>query len=176
LPIMRQQAPHLVAKLANCFYWEVIAQGEPEDSQRYLRMFGRPADDPKFSRMGALVTESLPAYIDAHALWQDYEKEIAANTPLGPGLENDRARAMVWARMGQNALKQDDVVNAIDDVPFSPFGMPREKPRRLEPSAEKCIRRAAELAPDWDEPAGALFELYRQRDVHSQANDAGRAL
>ena len=154
----------------------MIAQGDPEDSQRYQRMFGKPADDQKFSRMGALVTESLPAYIDAHALWQDYEKEIAANPTLWPGPENDRARAMVWFRMGLNAEKQDDVVAAVDDLPFSPFGGPRDKPRRLEPSAEKCFRRAAELAPDWDEPAVALFELYDERGETKKSLDAGRAL
>ena len=51
LPALRQQAPHLVPRLAVCFYWAVVGSGVPADVSRYQRIFGAPADDPKLARL-----------------------------------------------------------------------------------------------------------------------------
>ena len=83
---------------------------------------------------------------------------------------------MIWFRMGANAEKQDDVIGAIGSMPFSPFGPPRSKPKRLEPSAEKCYQQSSELAADWVGPAESLFEAHRRNNRPKKAIEAGRAL
>src|SRR5262249_40993273 len=77
--VLGQEAPHLIPKLANCFYWQIIQQGDPEDAGRFLRLFGKPPDDPQFYRVGALICESQPAYGEANEFWRQYENEIAAS-------------------------------------------------------------------------------------------------
>ncbi|MFL5340115.1 MAG: hypothetical protein ACJ8F7_08180, partial [Gemmataceae bacterium] len=178
LPALRQQHPHLVPRLANCFYWEIVGQGEPPDLTRYQRLFGRPSDDPDFSRMRALAMESQSAYSFAHQEWKRFEEDIAKDAGRWPKPEADRARAMVWFRMGLNARKQDDVVRATDKLPPFPFGgFDRERPRRLNPSTEQCLRQAIKLAPDWLDPYVALFEHYRQDGAkRKNAVEVGREL
>jgi len=56
---LRQQAPHLVPRLAACFYWAIIDHGQPEDMTRYRRVFGNPPDDPEMFRLQALVNEHI---------------------------------------------------------------------------------------------------------------------
>src|SRR5262249_21264991 len=57
LPAIRQQAPELLPRLANVFYWQIIDHGHPKDIGRYEHIFGRPADDPHYHRMRSLALE-----------------------------------------------------------------------------------------------------------------------
>ena len=41
LPALRQQSSPLLPRLAACFRWAVIQDGEPEDIGRFMRVFGR---------------------------------------------------------------------------------------------------------------------------------------
>src|SRR5262249_54415724 len=65
VPQLRAQAPHLVPRLANCFYWAVLESG-PDDIQRYKRVFGAPPDDPNFHRLRALAYEETENADVAH--------------------------------------------------------------------------------------------------------------
>jgi len=177
LPTIRQQVPELIPRLANVFYWQIIDHGQPEDIGRYERLFRQPADDPRFHRLRSLALEQIPAYAEAHIGWQEYQMDMAANSALWPNGEADRARAMIWFRMGLNAEKQDQVVAATRNLPAVTLFQSDERVNPLDPSAEACYRKAAELAPDWLDPHLQLFDLLRAEEHRvEQALKAGNEL
>lgn len=173
LPPLRQQAPHLVHRLASCFYWAAIETG-PDDVQRYRRVFGCPPDDPHFHRLEALAYDRAPNFTDAHANWLAYEKDIADHPEAWPGEQAARARALVWLHLGRNA--------AMIPGPKKMAKLPRylrddpDRPRPLKPSAEECFEKAIELAPDQIEPYEALFRHYRDEGEDNKAVKAARRL
>jgi tetratricopeptide (TPR) repeat protein len=173
LPALRQQAPHLVHRLASCFYWAVIDTG-PDDVQRFRRVFGAPPDDPHFYRLEGLAHDRAPNFTEAHKNWQAYEKEIAAHPEIWPGEQAARARALVWLHLGQNAAqipgakKMAKLPRFLRDAP--------DRPRPLKPSAAECYEKAIELAPDQIEPYEALFRHYRDEDEGDKAVKVARRL
>jgi tetratricopeptide (TPR) repeat protein len=173
LPLLRQQAPHLVHRLASCFYWAAIETG-PDDVQRYRRVFGSPADDPHFHRLEALAYDRAPNFTDAHKNWLAYEKDIADHPEAWPGEQAARARALVWLHLGRNA--------AMIPGPRKMAKLPRylredpDRPRPLKPSAEECFEKAVALAPDQIEPYEALFRHYRDEGEDNKAVKAARRL
>ena len=84
LPALRTQAPQVIPRLANCFYWAVISHGQPEDLRRYQRVFGTPPDDPQLARMEALALEHRHMMPDAHKAWERFEKSVAARPSAWP--------------------------------------------------------------------------------------------
>ena len=171
IPLIQQQAPQLLPRVANVFYWQIIDRGQLTDVVRYERMFGRPADDPNFNRMRSLVLEQMPDYAQANIGWRQYQEDVAANSTLWPNGEGGRARAMIWYRMGLNAEKQDLIVESTRNLPPISFFREADRPAPLKPSAAECFRKAAALAPDWLDPHWQLFDLLR-----STANKPAPAL
>jgi tetratricopeptide (TPR) repeat protein len=174
LSALRQTQPHLVPRLASCFYWAVVAHGQPEHKNRYRRAFGEPADDPGFARLDALVTEHLGQFQAAHQHWQRFEQAVAANPAAWPGEQANRVRALIWSHMGSNAAivpnekKLAQLPAFLRDHPM--------RPRPLTPNAEECFRRSIELAPDQLEPYEKLFHYYQQEDKPKKAEKAARQL
>jgi tetratricopeptide (TPR) repeat protein len=173
LPELRRAAPDVAERLARVFYW-AITETSPDDVPRYQRVFGRPAGDPRFDRLQALVYDRFGDLQGAHKHWQKYEKEIAADPATWPAGQAARARALVWVHMGHNAAmipsksRQARLPPFIRDVPGAA--------RPLRPSAEECFRRAAELAPDLPEPYVALFDYYCKEGDDDKAAAAARNL
>jgi tetratricopeptide (TPR) repeat protein len=163
VPLMLQQAPQLLPRLANVFYWQIIERGQPPDVLRYERLFGRPDDDPNFYRLDSLVLEQMPDYAHANTGWKKFQEDVAANGVIWPNSEADRARAMIWYRMGVNAEKQDQIVESTRNLPPITFFREADKPARLKPSAADCYRKAAALAPDWLDPHWQLFDMLRAK-------------
>jgi tetratricopeptide (TPR) repeat protein len=155
LPALRHEFPDLVPRLANVFHWAIVHHGEPEDVAGYRRLFGAPADDPTLARLDALAAEDRRADAAAHRHWQRYEQALA-DLPGLPPADRDRARALVWCRMGRNA--------AAREVRLPP------------PSAEVCFKRAAALAPDLLDAHVQLFQCLRERKRPAQALAAGRRI
>ncbi|HEY8504257.1 MAG TPA: hypothetical protein VIL46_06715, partial [Gemmataceae bacterium] len=165
---LRREHPALLRRLADCLYWAITRQGRPEDMGRFLRAFGPPEHDPHFYRLQGIVLEAIGDLDQANKAWNDYQRWIAATPAQWPKPQADLARAMVWYRMGRNAqahLRAD--FDEEEDVLDFLFGAPRRRPqvRPLKPTAEACFEKAAELAPDWPDPA---IELMRDH------LDAGR--
>ncbi len=173
LPVLRQEVPQVVPRLAACFYWHILETG-PDDVLRYQRVFGPPPDDPKFHRLQALGYEKAGDLHLAHRHWQEYEREIAAHPEKWPGDQAEHARAFIWQRMGQNAASIPD---------------PRKKPKRrsfalfeedplapLHPPAEKCFQKSLELAPDLLETHEALVGCHLEAKRESKAEKAARLL
>lgn len=173
LPTLRTEAPHLIPRLANCCYWAVLETG-PDDILRYRRVFGTPPDDPNFNRLGALASERGDL-AQAHQLWQDYAKDIAAAPPnVWPPHLAARARALIWLRMGENAGKlpsREELKNMpphlrdMIDWPTSP-----------KPAAPECFERCIQLAPDMLEPYQELVRHYQAVHRPDDVEKAGRRL
>jgi tetratricopeptide (TPR) repeat protein len=174
LATLKQQQPELFDRLADCFYWEIVDHGHPDDVPRYKQLFGQPLDDPGFSRVTALRMERESGYVDAHDIWRHFQNDLSMHPTLTQ-TERDRARAMVWLRMAENAQKQNDVVRATAKLQELPFGLDIQ-PRPLKPGAEECLRKAIELAPDWLDPHFALFQQLLNRNQLAQAIAMGRDL
>jgi tetratricopeptide (TPR) repeat protein len=173
LPSLRQDFPHLVPHLASCFYWGIVHFGEPKDIERYRRLFGTPADDPQFARMGALGAERHNDLEEAHRSWHEFEQSVTVQ-PAAWGGHADRVRALVWWHMGENAESVPDA-EQLKKLPAFLRNHP-DRPRPLKPSAEACFRRSLELAPDDLETHVSLVEHYQKRNDAAKAEKAGRQL
>jgi tetratricopeptide (TPR) repeat protein len=186
---LRQQFPRLVPRLAACFYWAVINSGQPEDVRRYERVFGTPADDPGLDRLRALLFEHLGEMAKAHQHWQKLETSVARNPAAWPPVvarspdhattghhatTADRARALIWCRMGRNAASIPNV-DKIPDLP--PFLRDHpDRPRPLKPSAPECFQRSLELAPDLLAAHEELLHYYKEENDIASAEQAARRL
>jgi tetratricopeptide (TPR) repeat protein len=172
LPLLKERDPRLAARLARVLYWELLEQGRPDDVPRYIRVFGRPADDPEFARLSAMAIERDDGNVaDAHHDWQRYEKALAT-LPGFTDVERRRARAMVWHRMAGNALRYAAATNRDLFLPFERPG----RPLTLNPNADKCLRRATELAPDWLEPHVSLVDFLERYGKPGEAINAAETL
>jgi tetratricopeptide (TPR) repeat protein len=171
---LEQEAPTLVARLATAMYWVVMSQGQPEDVPRYQRVFGTPPADPTFQRMHALAWDRAGSFDAAHKHWQAYTNEIEKSPALWPGEQNARARALVWQHMGQNAEKIPD----DEQVKFLPAFLRNhpDRPRPLDPGAEKCYRQSIALAPDIPETHRLLFRQLNKAKTKTKAIRAGEEM
>jgi tetratricopeptide (TPR) repeat protein len=171
---LRQQGPQLVPRLASCFYWTIVAHGQPEDLRRYERVFGKPPEDPNFDRLQALVNEQQGDLKQANKHWQAFEKFVAETPPVWPPKVGQHARSLIWCRMGRNA---SSVPGEEMDALLPPFLRDHpSRPRPLKPSAEECFRHSIELTPNLLEPYQALLEYYERLNKDKQADKAARQL
>ena len=174
LPALRQAEPHLVGRLASCFYWAIIQGGQPEDMNRYRGVFGEPADDPGFARLQALVGEHLGNFAQAHKHWQEFERTVAAHPAAWPGDQARRVRALIWCHMGRNGARAPDEEMMARLPPFL-----RDHPARppaLKPGPEECFQRSLELAPDQRDAYQELFHYYQHAKKVKKAEGAARQL
>jgi tetratricopeptide (TPR) repeat protein len=173
LPALRQQSPALADRLAACFYWTIITNGQPEDVPRYGRVFGAPSDDPTFARLRALAYEGVHELQEAHKEWQKFEKSVADHPTAWPPGEAERVRALVWSHMGGNAGAVPD----LDDQILPPFLRNHpDRPRPLKPAAEQCFEQSLKLAPDVLETHEKLVDLYQSQRKPKKAEPAARRL
>jgi tetratricopeptide (TPR) repeat protein len=174
LTTLRAQAPHLVPRLAACFYWTIVSNGQLEDVHRYQRVFGTPPDDPKLARLRALLHEHMGEMDMAHKAWQEFEHSVVEHAAAWPGEQAKRARALVWNRMGQNAAKIPGEEAAAMLPPF--LRDHPSRPRPLKPSADKCFQQSLELDPNQLEAHEALFHYYQDQKKDEKAKEAARRL
>jgi tetratricopeptide (TPR) repeat protein len=173
LPALKQQAPHLVPRLAHCMYWAILNTG-PDELPRFKRIFGPPADDPYFSRLSALALDRGGELTGAHDYWQRLEREISQRPDSWPGDQAKLARALIWLRMAENA--------GSIPTPEKRAKLPRflrdldQMPDPLKPGAEACFKKALELAPDLLDAHGGLFHYYLRNEETSKAIEAGKRL
>jgi hypothetical protein len=174
LPALRQEAPHLLPRLANSFYWAII-DTSPEDILRYKRVFGAPATDPNFNRLQALAYDRHDQPSGSHKYWQLYEKDIADHPEMWPNGQASHARALIWKHLGDNAARAVDAEGPLEQIRVILPGMP-DAPARLSPPAEKCYQRSLELAPDMVEAHSALVDHLFDDGKSAKAEKAARKL
>jgi len=173
LPLLRQQTPQLVPRLASYFYWAILHTG-PEDVTRYDRVFGPPPDDPHFNRLQAFAYEQGDLPAKAHASWQKYQKDLAEIARTWQPGEIQRARALLWLRMGKNAAEIPSKKKLARMPGFLRDEVGRVKP--LKPPAEKCFQESLKLAPDLLEAHEALFLYEWEEGRPARAIKAGNIL
>lgn len=174
LPEIKRQVPDALPKIANIFYWAVVAGGQPSDMQLMTSLFGGYADDPQFLRLQALVMENIGDPFAAHEIWRRYAEGIEKQPQRWPNPQGTHARAILYDRMGQLAK---DIIENEDDgfddgfIDDFMFGGPFAKSRRGRPPAktkkvpsftpEECYRKSFELAPTRVQGALNLMEVVR---------------
>jgi tetratricopeptide (TPR) repeat protein len=173
LPVLRQSYPQLLPRLAAAFYWELIVQGEPDDVQRYQRVFGAPHDDPRFHRVRGLVLEKNQDYPHAQQAWTEYEKSIIEDPSNWPGEQAVRARALVWLHMARNAMTAE---TAADDDELPPWERRQRRPRAVKPGVEECLTKSLELAPDLLEAHRSRVHYHIEHDRFGKARQAAQRL
>jgi tetratricopeptide (TPR) repeat protein len=173
LPALRAEAPQLVPRLANCFYWALLETG-PDDVPRYRRVFGAPPHDRDFHRLEAVACDKSCYFDDAHRAWQDYEKEVADNPDLWPEGQAQQVRALIWLHMGQNAAKVPSEKKLRTLPPMLRDSFPPMRP--LTPAASKCFERSLELVPDQLEALEGLFLYYLHNEQPAKAVKAAQRL
>jgi len=173
VPTLRQEAPHLVKRLAGCMYWAILETG-PEDMLRYQRIFGAPPEDPHLNRLQALAYERGQDLTEAHLFWQQYEKDIAKLPGVFPPDQAKRARALIWLHMGQNAASIPSG-KKLKRLPRFLREL-EDRPEPLHPAAEKCFQHSLELAPDQLAAHQALFEYHLDNERDVAALKAGEKL
>src|SRR5581483_6326858 len=166
IAMLQQQAPKLVARLASCYYWAIVQHGIPPQVGRYQRLFGATPDDPQLNRMHALQFERLGDLKEAHEYWRHFDEDVCRNPHVwtggaggGADATVNRVRALIWARMGNNAA----TIPELDKLPIQlpPFLANHPgRPRLLSPGPEACFRRSLELAPDRLESYMDLLEYH----------------
>jgi tetratricopeptide (TPR) repeat protein len=187
LPALRHEAPHLLPRLAACFYWAIVDSG-PDDVLRFARVFGKPPDDPNFNRLRALHADHAGDAEQAHHHWHLYEQEIASNPAVWVGGRADLARGLIWQHMGEiaDSAPTEDQFSQLEEAlgpQASQLEQLREvlggrapRPVRLQPSAEECFRKSLELAPDLQDPHTSLIEHYLHAGQNDKAEEAARDL
>lgn len=161
VPGLQKQDPELAKRLATCIYWAIVDHGEPDDTGTYTSVFGPPPDDPEFERAYAMVNERMGELEEAHLAWQDFDKTLQAQKDHFTPEQLKRARAILWERIGKNASMVPEMDQFQQMVPPGFLGrMP--KPPKLQPSAEKCLRKSLELAPDYLPAHEALLGYYKR--------------
>ncbi len=171
VPELRRDHPRLVPRLAHCFFWAIVAHGQPEDVDRYRRVFGPLATDLETARLEALALEQREMWPEAHAAWQRVV-ETLPGAPDWPGEVGRRAQALVWERMGHNAAEQER--DAGRQQPW--FFRLYEKPPPPKPGAAPCFERSIKLAPDRLDGYLALFHYHREHEQTAKARKVGEQL
>ena len=146
--------PGLLKRLGRCLYHAIIYQGQPEDLVRYRQQFGAHPDDPSFFRLQARIAEELGEEGLAIRNWLRYEEWLATKPAGWPESILNRVRAMIWLRIGSD----------LDDE------------NRPGPSCLDCLRRAVQLAPDWEPASRELYVELVDRKLHEEAEAVVRAL
>jgi tetratricopeptide (TPR) repeat protein len=163
----------LARRLAACCYAAIARVGSPKDLGRYRRTFPPPPDDPDFHRLEALASERANEMDLAHKEWHAYEQWVASQPEVWNG-QAQRARALIWCRMAENAADTLDA-DKLEKLPSMIRNM-APKPQPLQPPADECFRRSLELAPDLLATHEALVDYYRERHEDDRADAAARQL
>lgn len=179
LPFVKTKMPAAVPRLANVMYHTLGRAGQPDDLSRYRRLFGAPADDPDFNKLQGRVLEEIGELRPSLDFWAQYDQWLSLPPATWPEPLARRARALIQHRMAAIAddLAHDAEASPFDDL-FGFFSSPKrgaKPPREKPPDPTAYLRKAVELAPDWEDPAVALYQAYQGTGKPAEAEAVARA-
>jgi tetratricopeptide (TPR) repeat protein len=175
---LKKAAPHLLPKLADAFYFAIAKRGEPTDLPKHTKLFGPPPADPAFHKLEAMVLEEINDLEISLQKWAAFEGWLAGVPAGWSGPLAERARAVLLKRMA--GLAADIEADAADPRAIDAFGgffgaparKPKEKRKPVDPTV--YLKRAADLAPDWEPVAQELFNTAVDRGDFTAAEAAAR--
>lgn len=175
---VRKHAPHLLPKLADSFYFAIVKRGEQDDLPKYRKLFGPPPTDPAFHKLEAMVFEEIDDLETSLQRWAAFEGWLTGVPDGWSAALAERARAVILKRMaGIAADIEEDAADprAVDDFGGF-FGSPARKPKAKKKPLDPTIflKRAADLAPDWEPVAQELFTAAITRGDEAAAEAAAR--
>jgi len=171
MPVVKQQAPALLPRLANVFHWEVIQNGKPDDLDRYRRTFGPTAEDPNLLRLEALALESHGLIADANQFWKRFDTEIVHNPAWGDRAQINKVRSLIWCHMGNNAADSTG-----RHLPEFLRGMIPAFAEQAELPADKCFETSLQFDPELLEAHEARFNHLRESKKLTEAIAVGQEL
>jgi hypothetical protein len=179
LPYVKTKLPAAVPRLANVMYHAIGRVGQPDDLARYRKLFGAPADDPEFHKLQGRVLEEIGELRSSLQNWAIYDGWLSGPPASWPEPLARRARALLQHRMADIARDIGDEAEAspFDDF-FGFFSSPKrgaKPPREKPPDPVAYLRKAVELAPDWEAPAVELYEAYHEAGKPADAEAVARA-
>ena len=179
LPFVKTKMPAAVPRLANVMYHAISRCGQPDDMGRYRRLFGAPADDPDFDKLQGQILEESSELRAALEFWSQYEKWLSGPPASWPEPLARRARATIQVRMSEIAedIADEGEASPFDDIfGFFDGGRRGRKPlREKPPDPAAYLKKAVELAPEWETPAVQLFDVYAKTERESDAEAMARA-
>jgi len=155
-------ADELKPRLAAVMYDAIHRQGERSDLGRFQKVFGKPANDPDFHRLEAYVFESIHNDRGCGDCWVDYERWLARGEANWPKAVIQRARAVALIRAGiaySNAKTSigGGGIDALEQLIRQASARMRLDQFTDVPAPTPLFLRAAELAPDWEQPVLEMF-------------------
>ena len=164
VPQLKERAPEALPALARALLLAIRRQGSSGDLAGYKKLFGAPADDPKFDRLHALAHEEYGPPSAAARHWLAYEAFLAAGPPGWPADLLTRARATVLTRAGDQ-LEADYLAR---DGGIGAYRRALELDPAYAPAVQRLVVVAAHGGAD---PGGAADELAPVVEAH-HARDA----
>ncbi len=171
LPLLRADRPELLPRLSKVVYWAVQRFGEPGDVPKYLRLLGKPPDDPDFHRLNAMNYEGgSPA--DAVGYWLKYEKWLGTNPPGVAPATARQVRVLVLRQVGritERLASRGRGLPGFDEIVAGMFARRNQtvaalaKPAPTE-SAVVYYKRALALDPANESVALDLIDHHQDRD------------
>jgi len=156
--LMKSAYPEIASRLADLFYWQIIHHDEPPPTDRYTKVFGTRPDDKSLLRMVAQYGDRIGMGPLASMAWQGYEFEMSLEPLRFTGESGSLARAMVLYAAAQSIISSD-----YDAIPEAELNAAVRGIQRAMPNchvditdAHPLVRKAIELAPDWEVPVAAL--------------------
>jgi len=151
LDALRQQHPDLARRLADCFFWAILADGEPRDVDRFETLFGTITDDPEAHRLRAMLMERMDRLDEARRHWEALEKHVAAS-PAWPGDQGRVARALIWEHLaGMVDFDPAELMaSALEPAPSRTRGSELDQ-------TDADLQRSLQLAPERLGPYESLF-------------------
>lgn len=130
----------------------------PEIWKRFQQVFGELPEDPMVLRATAVNIEHESPE-DAILFWNDYLERLATVKVIPPGLR-DRAKALIWRRMGDVArLEEDRPSWDRFDESYDPET----------PDAVTCYRKSIRHNPDDLQTHEKLLDVLKQKGFHKGA-------
>ena len=167
IPKLRAISPTLVTRIAHCFYGAILRQGEPQDMNRYRRVFQAPSDDPQFLKLEALILEQLNDQEIATDHWHKYEQWLEKNPPGWPPDLVRWVRAIILLRIAaileNREYSPEFVPEDFDKIDVSDsfrsfFNSRSRRSNRPDTNSRQpefpiaIYKQAAELTPEWELP------------------------
>ncbi len=154
LPALKAKHPQLVPHLMNAFYSTMQKRAEPEDLDKFIRVFGRMPDDPNFYKLSAQIYDGVGEVELSIKRWSDYIGWLRDGAEWPPLLKA-QAIASLYRAMARLAADLDDL--EADD----PFAPPKKaKPKVAPPKPSFYLSKSLEASPDWEPAAADLMSAY----------------